>query len=179
MPVFVYACPVTACAAALLTLAALAADGQGLVGGGQRHGVVGWAASGRYAPLVAYLAVGPGLVGHTGFNTLLRYMSPLMVGLATQLETVVAPVIGWLAGVAGTPGWPTYAGGAMVLAATVAVTLAAGARERREEERAAGFAALGGAFRGYSALTVDDLDAPHGGLDDQLAEDEAEWIAKG
>lgn len=106
MPIFVYAFPVTACAALLLSLAALAVGSGGGIGGGgdsggggdggdefdsgggdfggsgggaasgntghgrivgdDRHGVVGWVASGRYAPLVLYLAVGPGIVGHTG-----------------------------------------------------------------------------------------------------------------
>lgn len=65
MPIFVYACPVTALAAALLTVGGLVVDSGGLVGA-DRHGVLGWLASASYAPWVVYLAVGPGLVGHTG-----------------------------------------------------------------------------------------------------------------
>ncbi len=72
MPIFVYAFPVTAIAAALLTLAAAALEGPAATAAGVRGGVVGWLFSGKYCPLVIYLAVGPGIVGHTGFNTLLK-----------------------------------------------------------------------------------------------------------
>lgn len=41
--------------------------------------VVGWLTRGHYAGWVVYLSVGPGIVGHTGFNTLLRYLTPLTV----------------------------------------------------------------------------------------------------
>jgi hypothetical protein len=55
MPIFVYAFPVTAVAALLLTLAALILDGAGLLVAGQA-GVFGWLASDKYAPWVSYEA---------------------------------------------------------------------------------------------------------------------------
>ena len=73
MPIFGYAFPVTATASALLSLAALTLEGGAAAAAGVKGGVVGWLMSGTYCPLVMYLAVGPGIVGHTGFNTLLKY----------------------------------------------------------------------------------------------------------
>ena len=72
MPIFVYAAPVTGTAAIALTLVAAATETAAAVAAGVRGGVVGWALSGRYAALVVYLALVPGIIGHTGFNTLLR-----------------------------------------------------------------------------------------------------------
>jgi len=139
MPIFVYAAPVTGVAAAQLTLLGLAFERHTVIGA-SNDGVLGWLASARYAPWVVYLAVGPGIVGHTGFNTLLRYLTPLTVSLAFQLEPLVGTLIGWAAGVAPAPGWSTYVGGAVVLASTCAVTYAATQRELREERK--GVAAL-------------------------------------
>lgn len=52
-------------------------------------GAAGWLGS-HYWPLVAYLAVGPGIVGHTSFNLLLKYMHPLAIALPLALEPVGA-----------------------------------------------------------------------------------------
>ncbi|GIM12972.1 hypothetical protein Vretimale_16154 [Volvox reticuliferus] len=131
MPIFVYAFPVTGIAALGLTLWGLALEPVTLTGSGS-GGVFGWLRSSHYAPWVLYLALGPGIVGHTGFNTLLRYLSPLTVALAFQLEPLVGSVIGWAAGVMQPPGGLTYGGGMLVIAATVWVTLASTARERAE-----------------------------------------------
>ena len=73
MPIFVYAAPVTGTAAVALTLVAAVTETVAAAAAGVRGGVVGWALSGRYAALVVYLALVPGIIGHTGFNTLLRW----------------------------------------------------------------------------------------------------------
>lgn len=65
MPAFVYAWAVTGGAAALLTLGALAGEGARL-GATGRRGALGWVADAHFLPFVLYLAVGPGIVGHTG-----------------------------------------------------------------------------------------------------------------
>lgn len=106
-------------------------------------GSFGWLTSGRHAPWVLYLALGPGIVGHTGFNTLLRYLSPLTVALAFQMEPLVGSVIGWAAGVMRPPGALTYVGGALVVGATVWVTVASTRRE--QQEKVVGAEAEGGA----------------------------------
>lgn len=72
-PVFVYSAPVTCMAAALLTLLGLALESHSLFGApGQRHGAFGWLLSRHYAPVVVYLGTVPGIVGHQGFNTVLK-----------------------------------------------------------------------------------------------------------
>ncbi len=62
-------------------------------------------------------------------------MSTLVIGLATVLEPVIAPFIGWALGVAAPPGPWTYAGGAVICAATAVVTYATAKREGEEQRQ--------------------------------------------
>lgn len=72
-PVFVYSAPVTVMAASLLTLTGLAVETHSLFGSPeQRHGAFAWVLSKHYAPVVVYLGTVPGIVGHQGFNTVLK-----------------------------------------------------------------------------------------------------------
>lgn len=48
-----------------------------------------------YAEVVAYLALGPGLVGHTGYNGVLRYVSPLVVSISLTMEPLFGSLLGW------------------------------------------------------------------------------------
>ena len=182
-PAFVYAAPVTGLAAALLTLAALGEEalrggggggggggaggalfgmlfghGGGSGGSGARYGAFGWVASAAYAPYVIWLGTVSGIVGHTGFNTLLRHLSPLTVSLAIQLEPLFGSLIGWALGVATAPGAATWAGGAAVLAATAVVLVAAARRQAGE----AAAAAAGRARRARSGAAAGDGDASGG-----------------
>jgi hypothetical protein len=59
------ACSVTGLAALQLTLGSLLFEGATLTAAGKR-GVFGWLADRHYLPRVLYLAVVPGIVGHTG-----------------------------------------------------------------------------------------------------------------
>lgn len=131
-PVFVYSAPVTVFAAACLSITGFAAEEHTLIGT-NRHGVFGWAVSKRYAPVVVYLGAVPGVVGHQGFNTVLRYVSPLIVSLAVQFEPMVGPFIGWATAVSPAPGFYTYVGGGIIIAATIGATVAAGLRQQKEE----------------------------------------------
>jgi hypothetical protein len=131
-PVFVYSAPVTVFAAACLSIAGFAAEERSIIAQ-NRHGIFGWAASKRYAPVVVYLGAVPGVVGHQGFNTVLRYVSPLIVSLAVQFEPVVGPFIGWATAVSPAPGLFTYIGGGIIMAATVGATVAAALRQQKEE----------------------------------------------
>ncbi len=79
-------------AGALLSLAAMPADGASILSVGP-HGVIGWA-SADYAALGIYLAVGPGIIGHVGFNVLLLYLSPLVLTLAQTLDPPIGAFIG-------------------------------------------------------------------------------------
>mmetsp|Transcript_15190 Transcript_15190/g.26341 ORF Transcript_15190/g.26341 Transcript_15190/m.26341 type:complete len:442 (+) Transcript_15190:67-1392(+) len=142
MPIFVYAAPVTCIGALGLTLVALVADGASFVKPGA-EGVFGWLASAHYAPLVVYLSIGPGIVGHTGFNTLLRYLTPLTIALAFQLEPLVGTLIGFALGVVDAPGLATWIGGLVVLLATCWVTSSTVKREATEMQRGLAVLELG------------------------------------
>lgn len=131
-PIFVYAAQITGLAALLLTLAGLAFE-QGTWVGQDRHGVFGWVASRRYGPLIVYLGIVGGLIGHTGFNTVLKYITPLTVSLAGQMEPILAPLIGWWLNVMQPPGLLTYIGGAVVLVATIIVIIATARRQAAEQ----------------------------------------------
>eukprot|EP00882_Tetradesmus_deserticola_P022745 GHRQ01024691.1.p1 GENE.GHRQ01024691.1~~GHRQ01024691.1.p1 ORF type:complete len:425 (+),score=136.30 GHRQ01024691.1:465-1739(+) len=131
-PVFVYSAPVTAFAAASLTVAGLAAEDRSIIGP-NRHGIFGWVTSAHYAPVVVYLGAVPGVVGHQGFNTVLRYVSPLAVSLAVQFEPVVGPFLGWATGVSPAPGLYTYIGGSIMMVATIGATVASALRQQQEE----------------------------------------------
>ena len=136
MPLFVYACPVTGAAALMLTLAALATESAAADSAGVRGGVLlGWVLKWEYAACVVYLALGPGIVGHTGFNALLRWLTPLSVALAFQLEPLVGSLIGWAMGLVPRPGWGTWVGGGALLVATGVVTAASARRGQGEDER--------------------------------------------
>jgi drug/metabolite transporter (DMT)-like permease len=54
---------------------------------------------------VLFLAVGPGFVGHTGLNAVLKYSSSLIVAMAVTLEPPIGIVIGWILHVTPLPGY--------------------------------------------------------------------------
>lgn len=67
-------------------------------------GVFGWMQDpGRFS-VVTYLALGPGLVGHTGYNGVLRYVSPLVVSITLTFEPLLGSLLGWAMGVSDKPG---------------------------------------------------------------------------
>ena len=79
-------------AGVMLSVAAMPADGASITAAGAR-GVVGWA-SAEYAALGIYLGVGPGIIGHVGFNVLLLYLLPLVLTLAQTLDPPIGAFIG-------------------------------------------------------------------------------------
>ena len=65
----------------------------------------------------AALAIGPMLIGHTGYNYALRHLPAWGVGAAALGEPIGATLIAWLLpAIAEPPGWPVLAGGALCLA---------------------------------------------------------------
>ncbi len=85
----------------------------------------------RYALVSLYLALVPGIVGHTSFNAVLKYISPMVVTLAVTAEPLIGSLVGWGAGVSRPPGARTFLGGAILIASTMFVV-------RAEEQRKAG-----------------------------------------
>ncbi|KDD74340.1 hypothetical protein H632_c1389p1 [Helicosporidium sp. ATCC 50920] len=135
MPVFVYACPVTLVGAVVLASSSLLFEPVSLLGR-QEAGVFGWVWNFKMTLCVLYLSVVPGIVGHTGLNTLLKYHTPLVLSLALTSESLIGSAMGWAVGVVALPGVWTWVGGAVVLASTVAVVLSQHVRERGELKRA-------------------------------------------
>ena len=70
-----------------------------------------------------------------GFNTLLRYLDPLIISLACNMEPLIGSLLGWAAGVVTAPGAWTYAGGGLVMASTLMVSLASHRREQQAASR--------------------------------------------
>ncbi len=89
--------------AALALLAGCALTNQPLVG-----------YDGRTYALVALLAIGPQLVGHSSVNWALRYLSPAFVTVAILGEPLGATVLAFLL-LAERPGWTLLIGGALLL----------------------------------------------------------------
>ena len=118
LPIFLYAFPVTAIGALLLIPFSWKFE-QGFTD----FGVVGWIDDEffRYFLLLALIA---GVLGHTGLNTCLRYISPLIVSVAVTLEPVLGSIIGWMFFDAGVPGRLTWVGGLVLMAGLMTVVIA-------------------------------------------------------
>ena len=150
MPLFLYAFPVTFTAAVVLAMSSVVGEGTKLfcgteeggagVGGGSQSrssgdapavfAVFGWLCDTRSFAVTTYLAVGPGLVGHTGYNGVLRYISPLAVSITLTMEPLFGSVLGWAIGVSTAPSWRAFLGGAVLLAAVVVVVASQAARAK-------------------------------------------------
>ena len=142
MPLFLYAFPVTATSAAFLSVAAVVV-GEPTSSEAWLLDVFGWALASppsrllRRFAVVAYLALGPGLIGHTGYNAVLRHVTPLVVSTALTLEPALGSALGYFLGVADAPGAQTLLGGAAVVCA-VATVIAASARRHEDAGRRSG-----------------------------------------
>ena len=129
LPLFLYASPVTNFAAVLVSFAALMCREATLVGSGN-SGLFGWSTDRSYVYKIVYLALVPGLVGHTGLNALLKWMPALLITLAMTSTPLIGTFIGWYVGIAQLPGLWTYCGGAILLVSTVSVIIAGDRREK-------------------------------------------------
>lgn len=141
MPLFLYAFPVTFFSAAFLSTAALVAGEPVAKDGSSAKSVwlgdvFGWAfvtGTSRFLKrlvVVSYLALGPGLIGHTGYNSVLKHVSPLVVTMALTLEPVFGSALGFFLGVADAPGAQTLLGGVVVVCAVATVIVATARRQR-------------------------------------------------
>lgn len=118
LPIFLYAFPVTLIASVLL----LPFSWQFEKGFGE-YGAVGWIDS-EFFIWFLLLALVAGLLGHTGLNTCLRYISPLIVSVAVTLEPVLGSIIGWVFFDAGVPGRWTWLGGLVLMTGLMTVVVA-------------------------------------------------------
>ena len=118
MPIFLYAFPVTCIASVLLIPASRMMEPQY-----SEFGTFGWTDPAFFGWFLL-LALVAGLLGHTGLNTCLRYISPLVVSVSVTLEPVLGSLIGWLFFDSGIPGTWTWLGGAVLMTGLLTVVVA-------------------------------------------------------
>ena len=118
LPIFLYAFPVTLLAALLLIPLSWLIEPEFA-----SYGVVGWT-DGEFFIWFLLLALVAGLLGHTGLNTCLRYISPLIVSVSVTLEPVLGSIIGWLFFDSGVPGRWTWVGGLVLMSGLLTVVVA-------------------------------------------------------
>lgn len=118
MPIFLYAFPVTLIGAVVLLPVSMAMESDFA-----QYGAVGWTEPSLFGWFLL-LALIAGLLGHTGLNTCLRYISPLVVSSSVTLEPLIGSLIGWWFFDAGVPGRWTLVGGAVLIAGLLMVVLA-------------------------------------------------------
>ena len=121
MPLFVYAFPVTVIGAIMLTLTSIGLEGASFSGVSPDFMVFGWIDP-IWLPAVLYLAIGPGLVGHTGINAVLRWISPVIISVSVMIEPILGTIIGMALGTATLPDEWTWLGGFLILLGIYAVT---------------------------------------------------------
>jgi len=114
MPLFIYAFPVTLLCAVLLTASAYLFEDATFSQSIPSIAAFGWLDLAWLLP-VTYLALGPGLVGHTGINASLRWLPPLVISVGVVLEPLIGSLIGWLLNVEQVPGIWTLVGGPLMV----------------------------------------------------------------
>ena len=122
MPIFIYAFPVTLAAGIWLSFATVLFEGTSISSVEPSGSLFGWSDP-IWIVWIAYLSLGPGLCGHTGVNTVLRWISPIVVSIAMLMEPVLGAIIGWLWTDEVVLGLPTVLGGLMMVAGAITVTL--------------------------------------------------------
>ena len=113
MPLFLYAFPVTFIAAVLLTFSSMFLEGTG-INEISSMSSFGWTDL-AWLPAIAYLALGPGLVGHTGINGVLKWVPPIVISVSVLIEPILGTFIGILIGTANFPDLWTLIGGSIIM----------------------------------------------------------------
>ena len=120
MPLFIYAFPVTFLSSLWLTPTSLILEGTSLSQVVPEVSVFGWIDI-SWIIWVGYLSLGPGLLGHTGINAVLRWFSPLIVSIALLFEPVIGGFIGYIWNGEISLGIWTVTGGFMMLIGAILV----------------------------------------------------------
>ena len=120
MPLFIYAFPVTFLSAIWLTPTSLVIEGTSISQVIPELSVFGWIDI-SWILWVGYLSLGPGLLGHTGINAVLRWFSPLIVSIALLFEPVIGGFIGYIWNGEISLGIWTVIGGMMMLIGAILV----------------------------------------------------------
>ncbi len=123
MPLFIYAFPVTFLAAILLAASSIIFEDSSINNTTSSLAIFGWLTM-SWLPYVFYLAIGPGIVGHTGINAVLKWFSPLLISVCLVMEPLIGSIIGYLLGTTSIPGIWTWMGGLLLIFGTLMVTTA-------------------------------------------------------
>ena len=115
MPLFLYAFPVTLIGGLLLVPVSYLLESDysefgafGYFG----HETLVWFV------LLAFIA---GILGHTGLNYCLKYVSPLLISISVTLEPVLGSLIGWMFFSTGIPGMWTWIGGPILMLGIISI----------------------------------------------------------
>jgi len=115
MPLFLYAFPVTLIGGLLLVPASYLLESDysnfgafGYLG----HETLLWFV------LLAFIA---GILGHTGLNYCLKFVSPLLISISVTLEPVLGSLIGWMFFSTGIPGMWTWIGGPILMLGIISI----------------------------------------------------------
>ena len=130
MPLFLYAFPVTLVSAIALTAWAILSEGL-TFNLDDMTGAFGWI-SVTWILYVGYLALGPGLLGHTGINAVLRWIPPLTISMMLIMEPVIGSILGWIVGVDSIPQIWTLIGGVLMVSGLALVTFDSESEEASE-----------------------------------------------
>ncbi|MBR50795.1 MAG: hypothetical protein CMA83_04430 [Euryarchaeota archaeon] len=130
MPLFLYAFPVTLVSAIALSAWAILSEGL-TFNLDDMTGAFGWI-SVTWILYVGYLALGPGLLGHTGINAVLRWIPPLTISMMLIMEPVIGSIIGWIVGVDSIPQIWTLIGGVLMVSGLALVTFDSESEEASE-----------------------------------------------
>ena len=130
MPLFLYAFPVTLVSAVALTAWAILSEGL-TFNFDDMTGAFGWISI-TWILYVGYLALGPGLLGHTGINAVLRWIPPLTISMMLIMEPVIGSIIGWIVGVDSIPQIWTLIGGLLMVSGLALVTFDSESEEASE-----------------------------------------------
>lgn len=115
MPLFVYAFPVTLIGGILLVPASWLLESEFSDFGAFgyfTHQTLWWFV------LLAFIA---GILGHTGLNYCLKYVSPLLISISVTLEPLLGSLIGWMFFSTGVPGVWTWIGGPILMLGIISI----------------------------------------------------------
>ena len=115
MPLFVYAFPVTLIGGLLLLPASWLLESKFSEFGAFgyfTHQTLWWFV------LLAFIA---GILGHTGLNYCLKYVSPLLISISVTLEPLLGSLIGWMFFSTGVPGLWTWIGGPILMLGIISI----------------------------------------------------------
>ncbi|MBL6882493.1 MAG: DMT family transporter [Candidatus Poseidoniaceae archaeon] len=133
MPLFVYILPVTIIAAVFLAIMSLLLEGSTFSMTNQDLSIFGWLSS-AWIFYVLYLAIFPGIVGHAGISSVLRWFPPIIVSVAYLFEPLIGSFIGWVLGTTGIPSFWTWAGAIVLMMGTILVIWGDEENKKREVE---------------------------------------------